>query len=67
MASVTELAYTIVTVKQNDFSPIFQSFKNKNKCSSMERSWDHKIVISLDNSHSSTYFKTPQPSPLTVV
>lgn len=31
MASVTELAYTIAAVKKTDLSPIFQSFKNKEK------------------------------------
>lgn len=37
MASVTELAYTPAAEKRINSSPICQSFKNKNKCSSMER------------------------------
>lgn len=31
MASVTETAYTIAAEKRIDLSPIFQSFKTKNK------------------------------------
>lgn len=37
MASAADLAYTVASVKRIEyFSPIFQSFNNKNKCSSVE-------------------------------
>lgn len=48
IASVTELAYTIAAVKHIDSFSIFQSLKNKNKCSSMEcRSTAGIMILSL--------------------
>ena len=44
MASVAELAYTIAAVKRIDYSPIFQSFKNKNS-KTKEHSRDRDIAI----------------------
>lgn len=58
MASVKALADTTAAVKSIDFSPIFQSFKNKTKRSSTQRKNAAGVVIffiHLDHSHSSRH------------